>query len=314
MKTYWKLLCIASLAFAGFATHSDAQSLNSTGAPSPQQMLDNMRATSNDASVNCGYLYDYARRLQIRSPEMGKSLAAVLRLRDVVTKYQEAISWNGEPRPDWLRMYSRNLLDAWGNVEVSFPRLEPTPRVVGSWKRAQDSLVAMYHAASQYIGQPITPLPSALGADAVQPVPSPGVLASPQMLEDMCRAAKDAEINCGHFYDYARQLQTRNPEMSQSLAAILRLRDAAQRYHAGFIWWIHGPQSNWLRECSENLLDAWIKVEVLLPQLEPASPVAGSWDRSQQSLVNLYRVSSPYIGQPIAPLPSALGVRVTETR
>ena len=167
MKTYWQILCIASLALTGSATYSAVQPDPSTGALSPQQMLDNMRTTSNDASVNCGYFYDYACRLQIRSLEMGQSLSAILRLRDAVMKYHAAITWNYEPRPDWLRMCCETLLDAWVNVELSFPQLEPTPRVVGSWNRAQDSLVAMYNASLPYIGQTIVPLPSALGVSSL---------------------------------------------------------------------------------------------------------------------------------------------------
>ena len=133
------------------------------------------------------------------------------------------------------------------------------------------------------------------------------------MLADMRSAARDTVINCGHLYGYACQLQIRSPEMGKSLAAILRLRDAARRYHSG-VSWSYAPQSNWLRECSETLLDAWIEVEMSLPLLEPTPLVAGWWNRSQHSLVTLYHTSSPYIGQPIAPLPSALGVRVSETR
>ena len=147
MKPYWKILCIASLALAGFATHSDAQSLTSTGALSPRQMLDTMRTTSNEAYANCSCFYDYSCQLQSRSPEMDKSHAAILRLRDAAMKYQAAISWNDEPRPDWLRMCCGTLLDAWVNVELSFPQLEPTPRVVGSWNRSQDSMVALYRAS-----------------------------------------------------------------------------------------------------------------------------------------------------------------------
>lgn len=129
----------------------------------------------------------------------------------------------------------------------------------------------------------------------------------------MHSAAREAAINCGHLYDRARQLQIRNPEMSKSLAAILRLRDAVRRYHAG-VSWAYRPQSDWLRLCSVTLLDAWINVEMSFQQLEPTPLVAGWWDRSQHSLADLVYTSSSYVGLPTAPLPLALGIRINETR
>ena len=313
MKTSWKIICIASLTLTGCATHPAVQPGPSTGALSPQQMLDNMSTTSNDAAVNCSYFYDYACQLQIRSPEMGKSLAAILRLRDAVIKYHADIAWNHEPRPDWLRLCCETLLDAWVNVELSLPQLEPPPRVVGSWNRAQDSLVAMYRASSPYIGQPLGPLPSALGGSSVQPGSSVGALSPLQEFANMHVAAHNATVNCNRLYDYACGLQVRNPEKAKALAAILRLRDQMRTYY-GAVSWNYEPLPNSLRECSEQLLDAWINVEVSFPKLEATPLVADCWNRSQQSLVDLYRAASPHIGQPIAPLPLALGVKVSETR
>ena len=164
MKTLWPIICIASLALAGCATNPGHQPGPSAGALTPQQMLANMRVTSHDAAVNCGYFYDHSRQLQIRSLEMGKSLAAILRLRDAVRKYDDAVSSEAWPRPDWLRECSEHLLNAWINVEVSFAQLEPTPPVVGWWDRSQHSLVDLYHASSPYIGRPVAPLPSALAS------------------------------------------------------------------------------------------------------------------------------------------------------
>jgi hypothetical protein len=129
----------------------------------PPQVLADMRSAAHDAAINCGHFYDHARGLQVRSSDMGRSLAAILRLRDTVRKYQDAVSSDYWPRPDWLRACSENLLNAWINVEVSFPQLEPTPPVVGWWDRSQQSLVNLYRAASPYIGQPTGPLPSILG-------------------------------------------------------------------------------------------------------------------------------------------------------
>jgi hypothetical protein len=133
------------------------------------------------------------------------------------------------------------------------------------------------------------------------------------MLESMHSAAHDAAINCSHFYDHAQRLQVRNPEIGKSLAAILRLRDAARRYHDGFTW-NYGPQSVWLRLCSATLLKAWINVETSFQQLEPTPLVVGWWDRSQHSLVDLVYASASYVGLPTAPLPLALGIRINEAR
>ncbi|MFZ2642732.1 MAG: hypothetical protein WA117_17185 [Verrucomicrobiia bacterium] len=168
MKKYWQILCIASLALAGCATHSAVRPGPSTGALSPQQVLANMRGAAHEAAIACSHFYDHSRHLQIRSSEMGRSLAAILRLRNAVRKYHDAVSSEEMPRPDWLRECSEHLLNAWVKVEVSFPQLEPTPPVVGWWNRSQDSLVAMYQASSPYIGQPSAhgPLPTALGIRA----------------------------------------------------------------------------------------------------------------------------------------------------
>ena len=181
MKTYWKILCIASLALAGCATQSDVRPGSSTGALSPQQVLANMRGASHEAAINCSHFYDHSRQLQIRSSDMGRSLAAILRLRDTVRKYQDAVFSEDMPRPDWLRECSENLLDAWIKVEVSFPQLEPTPPVVGWWNRSQDSLVAMYQASSPYIGRPSAsgPLPTALANHSRSDDPALVVRAQP---------------------------------------------------------------------------------------------------------------------------------------
>ena len=160
MKTYLQIICIASLAALAPLPCGAGDNLPPA---LPPQALAAMRSAAHDAAINCGHFYDHARGLQVRNPEMGQSLAAILRLRDAAMKYQDAIYWNDEPRLDWLRICSETLLDAWVNVELSFPQLEPTPPVVGWWDRSQLSLVDLYHASSPYIGLPITPLPSALG-------------------------------------------------------------------------------------------------------------------------------------------------------
>ncbi len=160
MKTYLQIICIASL--AGLASLPCGADDNLPPALPPQVLAD-MRSAAHDAAINCSHLYDHARGLQVRNLEMGKALAATLRLRDSVRKYQDAVSSDYWPRPDWLKVCSENLLNAWINVEVSFPQLEPTPPVVGWWDRSQQSLVNLYRASSPYIGRPTGPLPSILG-------------------------------------------------------------------------------------------------------------------------------------------------------
>ena len=160
MKTYLQIICIASL--AGLASLPCGADDNLPPALPPQVLAD-MRSAAHDAAINCSHFYDHARGLQVRNLEMGKALAATLRLRDSVRKYQDAVSSNYWPRPDWLRECSEHLLTAWINVEVSFPQLESTPPVVGWWDRSQQSLVNLYRASSPYIGQPTGPLPSILG-------------------------------------------------------------------------------------------------------------------------------------------------------
>ena len=164
MKTHWQLLCVASLILTGCATNSVVQPRLATGTSSPQQVLANMRGASHCAAINCSHFYDHSRQLQIRSSEMGRSLAAILRLRDAARKYHDATTSGEKPRQDWLQECSDNLLSAWIKVEVSFPQLEPTPPVVEWWNRSQDSLVEMYQAALPYIGPSAGPLPSVLGA------------------------------------------------------------------------------------------------------------------------------------------------------
>jgi len=159
MKTYLQIICIALL--AGLAPLPCGANDNLPPAL-PPQVLAAMRSAAHNAAVNCNHFYDHARRLQVRNSEMGKSLAAILRLRDAVRKYHNAVSSDYWPRPDWLRECSEHLLNAWINVEVSFPQLEPTPPVVGWWNQSQHSLVDLYRASSPYAGQPQGPLPSAL--------------------------------------------------------------------------------------------------------------------------------------------------------
>ncbi|MCX6909689.1 MAG: hypothetical protein NTY01_16825, partial [Verrucomicrobia bacterium] len=75
------------------------------------------------------------------------------------------------PRPDWLRTCSETLLDAWINVDQTFPQLQGPPPVADWWNRAQAALVALYNAAAPLMGRPTGgPLPMALSGGSAKPV------------------------------------------------------------------------------------------------------------------------------------------------
>ena len=165
MNTYWQILFVALL-FTGCATRSAVQPGPASGALASERALTGIRETSRDAEVNCSRFYDYARGLQACSLEMGRSLAAILRLRDVVREYNDAVSGKCMPPSESLRERSEHLFDAWINVEASFQQLEPTSLVIDWWNRSQRSLSDLCRADSPYIGPPAGPLPSALSARA----------------------------------------------------------------------------------------------------------------------------------------------------
>ncbi len=137
-----------------------------------------------------------------------------------------------------------------------------------------------------------------------QPVP-PGL--PPHALEGMPGAAYAAARACGHFYDTAHRVPIRTRHGGETLAAIRRLRDASRSFASATIsnqW----PRPDWLRYCSERLLDAWIHVNRILPTVPAPASVLSTWGQAQGSLVALYKAAEPYIGRPTGgPLPAALG-------
>lgn len=157
-----------------------------------------------------------------------------------------------------------------------------------------------------------TPLGVVLGAIIVvlassytsaQPTP-PNL--PPQSLENMRGAAYAAARACDYFYDAARRVPIRTRQGGETLAAILRLRDASRNFASATTasYW---PRPDWLRYCSERLLDSWIFVERILPTVPAPPPVLSTWGQAQASLIALYRTAEPYIGRPSGgPLPSAL--------
>lgn len=128
----------------------------------------------------------------------------------------------------------------------------------------------------------------------------------PQVLEGMRGAAYAAARSCDHFYDTAQHVPIRTRHGGETLAAIRRLRDASRSF-ANATSSNQWPRPDWLRYCSERLLDSWLFVERILPTVPAPPSVLSTWSQAQGSLVTLYRTAEPYIGRPTGgPLPSAL--------
>jgi hypothetical protein len=153
---------------AGFAMGVTAQVPQPP--PVPPQVLAGLRGVAMEAARNCEFFLSDAKRVSIRDSQQGQALAAIRTLRDAAKKYADATVSSRWPRPDWLRYCSETLLDAWINVDVTFPQLQAPPPVMDKWNRAQGALVALYNAAAPYMGKPAGgPLPMALGGGAAQP-------------------------------------------------------------------------------------------------------------------------------------------------
>ncbi|MBI5396728.1 MAG: hypothetical protein HZA91_15650 [Verrucomicrobia bacterium] len=128
----------------------------------------------------------------------------------------------------------------------------------------------------------------------------------PQVLQGMRGAAYAAARACDQFYSTARRVPVRTRQGGETLAAILRLRDAS-RHFAEATTSSYWPRPDWLRMCSERLLDSWIYVERILRTVPAPPPVLTEWSRAQGGLAALYRTAEPYIGRPSGgPLPAAL--------
>lgn len=132
--------------------------------PVPPQVLAGLRGVATEAARSCEFFLNEAKRVSVRDSQQGRALAAIRTLRDAAKKYAEATISARWPRPDWLRFCSETLLDAWINVDMTFPQLQAPPPVIDRWNRAQGALVALYNAAAPYMGKPAGgPLPIALG-------------------------------------------------------------------------------------------------------------------------------------------------------
>ncbi len=142
--------------------------------------------------------------------------------------------------------------------------------------------------------------PLARGQAGPPPVP-------PQVLQGMRGVAHDAAQNCIYLHENARRVSIRSSHQGHALAAIVRLKDAAKKF-ADATCADRWPRPDWLRVCSENLLDSWMGVDQTFPMLAAPPPVVDWWNRAQTALVALYNSAAPYIGRPAGgPMPMALG-------
>jgi hypothetical protein len=149
----------------------------------------------------------------------------------------------------------------------------------------------------------ITVLLAAFAADS--PAQAPLKL-SPQSVAALRDVATVAEQNCTTYYNKLRWIQMRTADQSKAMGAALHLRDAAKKF-AGATTSERWPRPDWLRYCSERLLDAWIEEERYFPSLEAPPAVLELWAHTQASLVALYKAAEPIMGRPVGvALPQAL--------
>jgi len=129
---------------------------------------------------------------------------------------------------------------------------------------------------------------------------------SPQSVAALRGVAQDAEQHCVTLYDKLRWVQMRTADQSKAMGAALHLRDAARKF-AGATTSERWPRPDWLRYCSERLLNAWVEEERYFPTLEAPPAILELWSATQASLVTLYKTAEPIMGRPMGvPLPQAL--------
>ncbi|MFA6564051.1 MAG: hypothetical protein WCV00_19270 [Verrucomicrobiia bacterium] len=129
---------------------------------------------------------------------------------------------------------------------------------------------------------------------------------SPQSVAALRGVAQEAELNCTTFYNKLRWVQMRTADQSKAMGAALHLRDAARKF-AGATTSERWPRPDWLRYCSERLLNAWVEEEQYFPSLEAPPVVLELWSHTQASLVTLYKAAEPIMGRPMGvALPQAL--------
>lgn len=171
---------ILMIVAAGFAMSASAQAPQPP--PVPPEVLAGLRGVATEAARNCEFFLSDAKRVSIRDSQQGQALAAIRALHTAAKKYADATISSRWPRPDWLRYCSETLLDAWINVDATFPQLQAPAPVMEKWNRAQGALVALYNAAAPYMGKPAGgPLPMALGGG---PGARPGVALPPGVVRE----------------------------------------------------------------------------------------------------------------------------------
>jgi hypothetical protein len=150
------------------------------------------------------------------------------------------------------------------------------------------------------------------GLPASAPAQTPTRL-SPQAVATLRDVAHAAEQNCTTFYNKLRWIQMRTADQSKAMGAALHLRDAAKKF-AGATTSERWPRPDWLRYCSERLLDAWLEEEQYFPSLEAPPAVLELWAHTQASLVALYKAAEPIMGRPVGvALPQALSAALSKT-
>lgn len=153
----------------------------------------------------------------------------------------------------------------------------------------------------------ITLLLAALASNSTAQTPQK---LSPQSVAMLRGVAQEAERNCITFYDKLRWVQMRTADQSKAMGAALHLRDAAKKF-AGATASERWPRPDWLRYCSERLLNAWVEEEQYFPTLEAPPAILELWAVTQASLVALYKTAEPIMGRPMGvPLPQALNAAV----
>ncbi|MCX6906696.1 MAG: hypothetical protein NTY01_01495 [Verrucomicrobia bacterium] len=129
---------------------------------------------------------------------------------------------------------------------------------------------------------------------------------SPQSVATLRGVAQDAEQHCVTLYYKLRWVQMRTADQSKAMGAALHLRDAARKF-AGATTSERWPRPDWMRYCSEILLNAWVEEERYFPTLEAPPAILELWSATQASLVTLYKTAEPVMGRPMGvPLPQAL--------
>lgn len=136
---------------------------------------------------------------------------------------------------------------------------------------------------------------------------------SPEALKSLREAAQRVERNCTALYNQLRWVQIRNARQSKALAAALRLRDVSRKWTDATVS-ERSPRPEWLRTCSDLLLSAWVDEEQYFPSVEAAPSLAELWSNTEASLVALYNIALPIMGEsPSRPMPRALASGASKT-